>query len=113
MPEQFPTDARREEIYRWVGQRLEIEIHEPTPEKPSRLPFNSGSRASNCGWVSSHASYLAITVARSPSRPSTKGLPCDLTHNLAAPGSIILPLRRLVRHMRPTDDMVRYRQVEA
>jgi hypothetical protein len=34
MPERFLTDARREEIYRWVGQRLEIEIHEPTPEKP-------------------------------------------------------------------------------
>ena len=34
MPEQSPVDGRREEIYRWVGQRLEIEIHEPTPEEP-------------------------------------------------------------------------------
>jgi hypothetical protein len=34
MPEQSPVNARREEIYRWVGQRLEIEIHEPTSEKP-------------------------------------------------------------------------------
>ena len=34
MPEQSSLDARREEIYRWFGQRFEIEVHEPTPEVP-------------------------------------------------------------------------------